>query len=208
MFIQNFLNTTFYQFDYTILNAVHEFALNGGLLFKPIISFFDLFGTKGIGFIIIAIFLFFSKKNKKDSYLIVVSAVLCLVINSLLIKKIVARPRPFMADIEEYKIWWEYVGSIMKDSFSFMSGHTLLSVSCFLSLFFEHKNIKYLILTIVWTIFTILSRLFFVVHYPSDCLFGILFGIIFAYIAYIIVEKMQDKFDLLAKKIFPFAYDK
>lgn len=206
MIIREFLNATFYQFDYAILKAVHDFAENGGLFFKPIISFFDLFGTKGIGFIIIAIILFFGKKNKKDSYLIVISAVLCLVLNSVLIKKIVARPRPFMTDIEEYKLWWQYVGSLLKDSFSFMSGHTLLSVSCFLSLFFEYKNIKYLVLTIVWTVFTILSRLYFVVHYPSDCIFGIVFGAIFAYISYIIVTKLQDKFDFIAKKIFPFAF--
>ena len=206
MNISNILNETFYNFDYEILKSIHIFLENGGLVIKPLIRFFDLFGTKGIGFLIVAIILFFYKKEKKESYMMAVSLVLCLILNSFIIKKLVARPRPFVSDIEDYKIWWQYAGSIMKDSFSFMSGHTLCSVSCILCFFFDNKNIKFLILTIIWTFFTVLSRVYLVVHYPSDCLFGIVFGILFSYLSYIIVKKYKNAFDFLGKKIFPFLY--
>lgn len=206
MNIAEFLNTTFYSFDYTILKAFHIFAENGGLILKPFISIFAIFGDSSFGFLVFAILLFFLAKNKKYSYLVACAFFLSVLSNNIIIKNFVARQRPFLIGNEDYNMWWEFAGKTLKGGYSFLSGHTLRAFSCLFSLYLENKNFKYLIFTIIFTFLTIVSRLFFVVHYPSDCLFALLFGVLVAYITYFIITKLQDKLDFILKKILPFAY--
>ena len=208
MLIREFLDTAFHPFDYAILKLMHEFAENGGLVFKPFIKFFDTIGNDKLLLIVVPIVLFFAMKNKRYAYTIGITYALCIVLNSLIIKECVARIRPYMSSVEDYKIWWEFAGKLKKGGFSFVSGHTLRSVACLYVVYLENKNIQYLVFTIVFSVFTIISRIFFIVHYPSDCLFAIILGLIMAYGVYYIVVKLEDKLNFIMKKIFPFAFKK
>lgn len=206
MLIREFLNSFFYPFDYEILKIIHEFTENGGSVFKPFIKLFDTFGNHGIGIIMVGVVLFFLLKNKKYSYMIAIALLFSVVINNLLIKKYVARLRPYLVGIDDFRIWWEYAGKLHKSGFSFMSGHTVRVVACFYSLYIENKNFRYLLFFIFITSMTIISRLYFVVHYPTDCLYAIILGLGIAYLTYYITTKFQNKFDYIAKEVFPFLF--
>ena len=206
MLVREFLDTYFQSFDYAILKFMHEFAENGGMIMKPLLKFVDSVGNDKIVFIVVALVLFFAMKNKRYAYLVGFSYILCVVLNSIIIKEVVARIRPYLTGVEEYKLWWEFAGKLRKGGFSFVSGHTLRSIACLYCVYLENKNLQYLLFVIVFSVLTILSRIFFIVHYPSDCIFAIILGFIIAYGLYYLVQKLEDKLNFIAKKIFPFAF--
>ncbi len=110
--------------------------------------------------------------NKKDKILLGSSAVLSVVINTIL-KNIVERPRP------------DHLRLITQGGYSFPSGHAMISICVYGTLIYIiNKNIKNklpkIILTILLLIIIIsigLSRIYVGVHYPSDILGGYLLSL-------------------------------
>ena len=196
--VAEWLNTSFSGFDHAILSVLHEFALltNGNLnwLFK----FISLFAEKGLFLILLSIFLMLFKKTRKFGICMFGAIGAGAILTNFILKDMVARPRPYMSGILEYKDWWQYAGMVTESDFSFPSGHTTAITAAMMSLVFMAKT-KKKYWCIVFIFLMGVSRNYLMVHYPTDVIGGMISGLVGATIAYFItlliykiIEKYKD----------------
>lgn len=172
--------------DKEILYFIQEFLRSEYL--NEIFSFITRLGDWGVIWIIISIILLIPKKTRKVGVLSICSLLLCYVANDLIIKKIVARERPFNQFSELIPLIKKPIG------FSFPSGH---SASSFASagILFRYLDKKYGILAIVLAGIIAFSRLYLGVHFPSDVIVGIIMGLLSSYI----ISKLEKYISLKRK---------
>lgn len=194
--VAEWLNTTFYGFDHAILSVLHELALltNGNLnwLFK----FISLFAEKGLFLILLSICLMLFKKTRKFGICMFGAIGAGAIITNFILKDMIARPRPYMSGILEYKDWWQYAGKVTESDFSFPSGHTTAMTAAMMSLVFMAKT-KNKYWCILFILLMGISRNYLMVHYPTDVIGGMISGLIGATVAYFItllIYKILDKY--------------
>lgn len=163
-------------------------SINGALSTPFADTFFKFVTTLGNGgaiWIITAIVLLCFKNTRKAGISLSISLIFCLVVGNLTLKPLIARPRPFDADLS-------IIPLIPKPTdFSFPSGHTLSSFAAATSLTLSFKRrgaYSFILATLI-----AFSRLYLMVHYPTDVLFGIILGTLLGF---------------LAKKVFDFTSQK
>lgn len=111
-------------------------------------------------------------------------------ITNFTVKENVARTRPY---IEAFRQWWEAIPGHFEDpEFSFPSGHTTCTMATMTSIFLCGNRKK------SWMAFILVvlmgaSRNYFMMHYPTDILGGVLVGGIAATISYLIWFKLVFK---------------
>ena len=181
------LNNIFASYDMAILKFLH--GINNGfltILFKLI----TFIGEKGIVFFLAAIILMcFSKTRKLGVCLF--GAVACgALISNIILKDMVARPRPFEAS-ETFRQWWIDVGAPEEDGFSFPSGHVTAAAAGMTSIWIM-KGKKWALPTIIWVPLMMVARNYLMAHYPSDVLAAAIIGVISAFIAYLITRLIFD----------------
>ncbi len=142
-------------------------------------------GDRGLIWIIISIILLLSKKYKKIGITMIIALLLTSIIGEGLIKNIIQRPRVFNS-IDDIKL-------IIKapSSYSFPSGHTASSFAAAMVLGYYIKKYKYLFYFSAFLV--AFSRLYLWVHYPSDIVGGIVFGIICGFVAIKIINDIVIK---------------
>ena len=196
--VAEWLNTSFSGFDHAILSVLHELALltNGNLnwLFK----FISLFAEKGLFLILLSIFLMLFKKTRKFGICMFGAIGAGAILTNFILKDMVARPRPYMSGILEYKDWWQYAGMVTESDFSFPSGHTTAITAAMMSLVYMAKT-KKKYWCIVFIFLMGVSRNYLMVHYPTDVIGGMISGLVGATVAYFItlliykiIEKYKD----------------
>ena len=157
-----------------VLLFLQEFVRN------PLLNMFFIFvtglGDKGFIWILAAILLLLRKKHRKKGVTVLLALGIGFVITNLLLKNIVARPRP-------YTILTELEILIPKPSdYSFPSGHTCSSFAAALAML-KVCDRKIGIFACVLAVLIAFSRLYVGVHYPTDVLAGALLGTVSALIA-------------------------
>lgn len=172
-------------------------TLHGSEFFNKIFNAFSVIGNNGYLFLIIAVFLLPFKKFKKISFGFIICALLVLVINNLLLKKVIERPRPFIT----YPELLPYVIGEPPTSLSFPSGHTAVNVAFASFLWcFRKKHYKFAIFTTIFAVIVAFSRIFVIHHYFTDVIGGMAVGIgcgIAAYFLAPLVEKLGIKIKFL-----------
>ena len=153
--------------------------------FDSIMIFISSLGDRGAIWIIICLALICTKRFRKAGIIGLLSLAFCFLINNLIIKNIVQRPRPFYT-IEELSI----IVSIPSE-FSFPSGHSSSSFAAANGIFLASKNRKFSALFILATLIAI-SRVYVGVHYLSDILAGAIVGILSSWIVYRISLKLKS----------------
>ncbi len=137
-------------------------------------------GDAGFIWICVALILIAIPKYRKDGWRLALGLVIGLVLGVWIFKNIIARPRPFtLLEISDILI------SAPKD-YSFPSGHTIASFVSVFTLFKTEKWMGWAALPLA--ILIAFSRMYLGVHFPTD----ILGGILFAYISFIIAEKLDN----------------
>ncbi len=153
-------------------------------------------------FIILGIIFLFKKEYRILGITILISSLLTFISNDLIFKKIFQRERPYVYFYKEESIksgidLIKYSPGFYIASFSFPSGHSALASTGSFSIFFYYlfinkKRDKTLlplsITSFVIAFLVVLSRLVLLHHYFTDCLVGIILGLLLALLTVFIIR--------------------
>ena len=179
------LNRAFYNFDSSILSTMHSLAKNAGGFFTPFLKFVSLLGEGGIFFIILSVCLMLFSKTRKVGFSMLLAVGVGALFTNVIIKNAVARQRPYT--VEEFKGFWQFVLGKEQSEFSFPSGHTTVTMTSMTALFLS-CNKKWSWVGFIGVLLMGFSRVYLIVHYPSDIIGGVIVGGISGTIAFFIAR--------------------
>ncbi|MBR6801353.1 MAG: phosphatase PAP2 family protein [Eubacteriaceae bacterium] len=150
-----------------------------------IFSAITYLGDDGKLWIGIALLLLFFPKHRKTALAMIVGLITFHVLCNSILKDLIGRPRPFVLVPELLNSIPDVVD--VPSSFSMPSGHTMMSFVCAEIL---GRNIpKSKIPAYAAAVLMGLSRIYLLVHYPSDVIVGAALGILLA----ITIDKAKNK---------------
>ncbi|WP_333492013.1 phosphatase PAP2 family protein [Eggerthella sinensis] len=121
-FAAGWLNDVFAPFDLAVLGALHALAEGAGFALTPLFEAVSFVGEKGACFFALALVLMLFKRTRKAGVCVFVALCLGALASNVVLKDLVARPRPFESSAL-YLDWWRFAGAAPEDGFSFPSGH-------------------------------------------------------------------------------------
>lgn len=148
-------------------------------------------GDGGLLWILCCLILLLHPKTRRAGAVAAISLALEALLCNLLLKPLVARPRPFDVNPTVTLL------IPRPHDFSFPSGHSGASFACAAALFFVRQKLWPFALALAALI--AFSRLYLYVHYPTDVLAGIVLGFLTGWAAKKAVEKWQQKITYNAK---------
>ena len=180
------LNDVFSGYDTAILSFAHKMAELAGSVLTPLNKIITLLGEKGILFFLLAIVLMLFPRFRRAGVCIF-GAVCCgALITNILLKDTIARPRPFET-VDQFRQWWEFVGSPAEDGFSFPSGHVTAAAAGVTGLCLMRGK-RFFLPGAIWVLLMMFSRNYLMAHYPSDVLFALLIGVFSGFVAALITQ--------------------
>ena len=153
----------------------------------PIIT---VLGDAGIFWIAVSVLFMLTKKHRKTGIGMMLALVMGLLVCNIWLKPTIARIRPY--DFKE-----EHLGMIVnlliekQHDFSFPSGHTIASFEAAVVILLGGKKLG--IPAMILAFLIAFSRLYLYVHYPTDVIFSMILGSIFALIGYWLAQKIMDR---------------
>lgn len=186
------LNSLAVSFDLPILEWIQAHLQSGFMdTIWPIIT---LFGDAGIFWMVWATLLLFIPKYRRTGLGMWFALAMGLLICNITLKPLVGRMRPYDFQIKELgKTWNDLLagGELLVElphDFSFPSGHTIASFEAATVLLLNSPAMG--IPAMILAVLIAFSRLYLYVHYPSDVIFSIFTGILFAIIGNLIAKKI------------------
>ena len=169
-------------FDFEILYFIQEHIVSPFL--SDVMIFASALGEYGIIWVVTAVIFIFFKKTRICGILMLCSLAFCLITGEFITKNLVCRIRPCYQDMT--------INMLVErpKSYSFPSGHSSSSFTAASILFYFNKKIGVLALILAGII--AFSRMYLFVHFPTDVLTGIVWGIIGAAIVLLIYRKFFD----------------
>lgn len=181
------LDTTFAGFDHAILQAMHGLAEWGGWFLTPVFTALSYIGDLGMIELALAVVLLFFKKTRMAGACMIVAVGLGALMTNLILKDLIARPRPYADADGPFYEWWQNVGSHVESDNSFPSGHVTAAMASMTALFLTtHKRISWV--GFVFVAVMMLDRCYLMVHYPTDVIAGLLVGALAGILAFLIVR--------------------
>jgi len=187
-----------------------------GTFLDKIFLIITLLGDKGIIWISSGILMLFFKKTRRIGISVIIAYAIVGGANNYIIKLLTNRARPFYdATIDVYpeaQSLQNFVAATffgdglflgfgeIPDSTSFFSGHTVASFACATIILLNSRKIG--IPAIVLASLIAFTRLWFGVHWPSDVIFGVVFGVGAATGLYYLIVFLEPKVLALIAKIF------
>lgn len=169
--------------EYAILNYIQENYKS--LMFDNITRVLAYLGSMSMIWVVLTIICLIVKKYRRVGISLAANFIFNAVAANVIIKTIVARPRPCTLNTTV-----ELITKVPFDA-SFPSGHTLYAFGAATIIFIYNKWLG--ILAYIFAIIMGLSRMYAYVHFPTDVLFGAIFGILFAITSYILEQMIFGK---------------
>jgi len=188
------LNTAFAGFDRAILEFYHNLAITASPILTPISEFLAVIGDGAMFCFILAAILILFSKTRKIGLSMAFGVGFGAIFTNLLIKNIVARPRPYVSGFEE---WWQYAGASVESEYSFPSGHTTaamagmtaLCICLFVMSKTEHRKIRFIAIpAVMYVLLMGASRNYLMVHYPTDVIAGIITGALGGVLGFLLIH--------------------
>ena len=174
--------SVFLNFDKAIFLWVEKiFDYSISSVITPILVFLTNLGDNGILWIALGIILLFFKKTRKAGITVLGALAVMMVCNNFVLKNLFARTRPF--NLEEWRDWFVYPELVKRpSSYSFPSGHSSSAFAAATGLCVS-KKARFIVPGFILAALIAFSRVYVHVHYPTDVIFGALFGILYGLIA-------------------------
>ena len=168
--------------DNSILDFIRNFICHDVL--DGIMAFFTHLGDMGIIWLTFGIAMLFFKKTRRFGLLVLLSLCVCAIISLAIMKPFFGRLRPY-----------ELRGIVPKiappGGSSFPSGHTASSFGAAYAIFLSDRRLGISAFTLASVI--AFSRMYFLVHYPTDVIMGVFVGMCSTLIARFIVNFIESK---------------
>lgn len=167
--------------DFEILYLIQ--SIRTPLLDKIMVTITSIPGNMGEMWIALGIVLLLFKKTRKCGLVMCVSYLLVYGVGQYVLKDLIARPRPCHID--------QTVELLISrpSSYSCPSTHSGWAFAAATSVFLYNKKAG--ILTYIFSSLVAFSRMYLFVHFPSDVLFGITLGVVFAMLTKYIISKLK-----------------
>lgn len=163
--------------------------------------------TAFIAYFVISLILCVPKKTRKYGIAMAVAFLVAFLLVNVLVKPGVGRLRPYVT-LKNTPFWdtyqehWVRAGSHLEDDLSFPSGHTSLNFATFTALaavlLKEKKKWAWALMLI--PVIVGITRILRCVHYPSDVVGGMIFGIIAGVVGYLAATKAYPAISRRFKK--------
>ena len=203
----------FLNFDLSVFEWIQ--SIQTGIL-NTIMVVITTLGDEGIFFIALGIVLMCFKKHRKAGMAVLVALLVMEVGNNLVLKELIARPRPFFIfnpdaiplDHKNYAEIFEKVTASVErlpelaarwvdtyrfpnlvhapSSWSFPSGHTSSAFAAAFAVLWYNRKIG--IPTVIFAALMGFSRIYVQVHYCTDVIAGTLVAVVYALIAVLIMK--------------------
>ena len=169
--------------DFAISNWIYNtFGTNKAFaIFWAIVSFL---GDTWV-VVVASIALFSFKKTRKLGVYIVITCLIVFVINSIIIKNLIERPRPYVTH-PEFAVICNNAEMELLRSYSMFSGHSANSMAMAMLVFMFSK--KWGGIAFIYPFMIGVSRIALCVHYVTDVLAGWAFGAVVAIGLYYLLE--------------------
>ncbi len=171
----DWINLIFANFDQSITLLIHKLYELGGDLMTMIMEIISLFGKHGLFLIVLSLILTFFKKTRRFGTAMCIGLALGALFVNIYLKVAIARPRPYTIDF--YKQLWMTVGQNVESDYCFPSGHTNAAFAAMVPVFILGKK-RWSWLALVFGVLMAVSRVYLVVHFPSDVVGGMITGTI------------------------------
>lgn len=171
------------SFEFAILDFLQEF-LKCDAMDKAMV-FITTLGNSGYIWIVICIILLFTKKFRKAGFALATALILGVILGNWILKPLFSRARPSWINDE--------IILLIKNprDFSFPSGHALASFASAFVITHFIKKAGFFVYPLAALIS--FSRLYLYVHFPTDVIFGALFGGVVGYMGVKIAERIKNK---------------
>ncbi len=133
----------------------------------------------------------FFKRTRKVGFALVFAIIIGTLVTNIIVKPAVLRIRPYntLQQDAQYWAWYLGAGQLCESDYSFPSGHTTgafeIATVLFLCHFTEKKKGVAWIFPVV-AILTGASRIYLMVHYPTDVFAGVIVGVVAGILGYLI----------------------
>lgn len=187
------LDQTFAVPDQAILGAVHTLQQSPlGVVLDPLAVLLALLGKGGIALILLGLVLLACRPTRRLGLGVLLALAIGALCTNLLLKPLVDRPRPYADAGRILHQWWLEAGAHLESDASFPSGHSTAAMAAMAALFFLGRR-RRTWLCLLFALAMGLSRLYLVVHYPTDVLAGLLIGFGAGYLAARLVRRFRFK---------------
>ena len=175
--VQNFLNSCAVSFDLPILDWIQANLQSSFMdTFMPIVT---VLGDAGLFWIAWAVLLLLFPKTRKIGLGMGFALIMGLLVCNVTLKPMIQRIRPYDFQEQEFGILINLLIDRQHD-FAFPSGHTIASFEAATVLLKNSKKMG--IPAMILAFIIAFSRLYLYVHYPTDVIFSVFAGILFAFI--------------------------
>ena len=177
-----------YSVDYAILDAIQ--GIHTDFLDAAMRTVTHL-GDGGIFWLAIGVILCFPKKTRKWGFGLILAVIFGAIGCNVILKNAVQRIRPYdnpMGTFTAEQLMALGIG--LPHDWSFPSGHTTASFAAATAVFLRNKKVGTPLLVLATVI--AFSRLYLYIHYPSDVLVGLLWGMTAAVLAYWVLNKLTE----------------
>lgn len=169
--------------EFNLLDQIQQRFANEFL--DALIPRISSLGDAGLIWIVLSILLLLFPKTRKAGFASAAALLFMLVTGNMILKPLVARLRPFTVNTAV-----ELLIPPPTD-FSFPSGHTYASFASASAIYRNNRKIG--IPALILASLIAFSRLYLYVHYPTDVMFGILFGIFAGWLGNRASEKLFQR---------------
>lgn len=168
--------------EIAILNWIQDTMTSPAL--TVVMKFFSTLGNNGMIWILFILLLFIKKETRRFGLIAAGALILEVLLCNIILKPIVARPRPF----DEAEV---ILAMIAPTDYSFPSGHAGSAFAVATALCFWNRRAG--VCALILAALIAFSRLYLYVHYPSDVLAGLLIGVVCAFAALGIAKWIEKK---------------